>query len=163
MARASLIMGYKKCNHLGIENRHKVYPWTIFMAWSFVIPWLFFSTIRMDKIIWVKWPCDSLQIMRWNGTNHRTFWRSSQNNLTARTSQLLLFHLTHWQPALYQQGRTHLCSTQPSSFFDSFIHVAACKTAHEYKPIFRSLHPIQAMVNGDSHHRIISFLFFFHA
>ncbi|MBF1540570.1 MAG: hypothetical protein HXO00_04935 [Prevotella salivae] len=25
-ARASLIMGYKKRNHLGIENRHKVYP-----------------------------------------------------------------------------------------------------------------------------------------
>ena len=102
-ARASPIMGYKKRNRLGIANRHKVYPWTIFMAWAFLIPWLFIPTIRMDKIIWAKWPCDSLQIMRWNGTNHWTFWRSSQNNLTARTSQLLLFHLTHWQPTLYQQ------------------------------------------------------------
>ena len=100
-ACASLIMGYKKRNRLGIENRHKVYPQTIFMAWSFLIPWLFLPTIRMDKIIWARWPCNSLQIMRWNGTNHRTFWRSSQNNLTARISQLLLFHVTHWQPAPY--------------------------------------------------------------
>ena len=103
-ACASLIIGYKKSNRLGIENRHKVYPWTIFMAWAFIIPWLFIPTIRKDKIIWVKWPCDSLQIMRWNGTNYRMFWRSSQNNLTARTSQLLLFHVTHWQPALYHHS-----------------------------------------------------------
>ena len=103
-ARASLIIGYKKRNRLGIANRHKVYPRTIFMAWAFLIPWPFIPTIRMDKIIWVKWPCNSLQIMRWNGTNHRTFWRSSQNNLTARTSQLLLFHVTHWQSALYHHS-----------------------------------------------------------
>ena len=104
MARASLIIGYKKRNRLGIANRHKVYPRTIFMAWSFIIPWLFIPIIRMDNVIWAKWPCDSLQIMRWNGTNHRTFWRSSQNNLTARISQLLLFHVTHWQPALYHHS-----------------------------------------------------------
>ena len=103
-ARASLIMGCKRRNRLGIANRHKVYPWTIFMAWPFIIPQLFLPTIRIYKIIWVKWPCDSLQIMRWNDTNYRTFWRSSQNNLTARTSQLLLFHLTHWQPALYHHS-----------------------------------------------------------
>ena len=103
-ARASPIMGYKKRNRLGIANRHKVYLRTIFMAWSFIIPWLFLPIIRMDKIIWVKRPCDSLQIMRWNGTNYRMFWRSSQNNLTARISQLLLFHVTHWQPALYHHS-----------------------------------------------------------
>ena len=103
-ARSSLILGYKKRNRLGIENRHKVHPWTIFMAWPFVIPQLFLPIIRMDQIIWVKWPCDSLQIMRWNGTNYRMFWRSSQNNLTARISQLLLFHVTHWQPALYHHS-----------------------------------------------------------
>lgn len=103
-ARALLIMGYRKRNRLGIANRHKVYLRTIFMAWSFLIPWLFLPTIRMNQIIWAKWPCDSLQIMRWNGTNYRTFWRSSQNNLTARTSQLRLFHLTYWQPALYHHS-----------------------------------------------------------
>ena len=102
-ARASLILGYKKSNRLGIANRHKVYLRIIFMAWSFVIPWLFIPIIRMDNVIWAKWPCDSLQIMRWNGANYRTFWRSSQNNLTARISQLLLFHVTHWLPALYHQ------------------------------------------------------------
>lgn len=104
MARASLIMGYRKRNRLGIENRHKVYPWTIFMAWSFIIPQLFIPIIRIDKIIWAKWPCNSLQTMRWNGTNYRTFWRSSQNNLTAKTSQLLLFQVTHWQPAPYHHS-----------------------------------------------------------
>ena len=103
-ARASLIIGYKKSNCLELKNRHNLYYWSIFMAWAFLIPWLFLPTIRMDKIIWVKWPCDSLQIMRWNGTNYRTFWRSSQNNLTARISQLLLFHLTHWQSAPYHQS-----------------------------------------------------------
>ncbi|MFC2711788.1 MAG: hypothetical protein ACFN4M_00115 [Segatella salivae] len=36
-ARASLIIGYKKRNRLGIENRHKVYLRIIFMAWSFII------------------------------------------------------------------------------------------------------------------------------
>ena len=102
-ARASPIMGYKKRNRLEFENRLNLYYWTIFMAWAFLIPWLFLPIIRIDKIIWVKWPCDSLQIMRWNDTNYRTFWRSSQNNLTARISQLLLFHVTHWQPALYHQ------------------------------------------------------------
>ena len=102
-ARASLILGYKKSNCLELENRHNLYYWTIFMAWAFLIPWPFIPTIIMDQIIWAKWPCDSLQIMRWNGTNHRTFWRSSQNNLTARISQLLLFHVTHWLPALYHQ------------------------------------------------------------
>ena len=103
-ARSTPIMGYKKRNRLGIANRHKVYLQTTFMAWSFLIPWLFLPTIRIDKIIWVKWPCDSLQIMRWNGTNHRTFWRSSQNNLTASISQLLLFHVTHWQTTLYHHS-----------------------------------------------------------
>lgn len=103
-ARASLILGYKKRNRLGIANRHKVYLRTIFMAWSFIIPWLFIPTIIMNQIIWVKWPCDSLQIMRWNSTDYRTFWRSSQNNLTARISQLLLFHVTHWQTTLYHHS-----------------------------------------------------------
>ena len=103
-ACASLIIGYKKRNRLGFANRHKVYLQTIFMAWAFLIPWLFIPTIIMNQIIWVKWPCDSLQIMRWNGTNYRMFWRSSQNNLTARISQLLLFHVTHWQPALYHHS-----------------------------------------------------------
>ena len=37
-ARASLIMGYKKRNRLEIENRLNLYYWTIFMAWSFIIP-----------------------------------------------------------------------------------------------------------------------------
>ena len=104
MARASPIMGYKKRNRLEFENRLNLYYWTIFMAWAFLIPWLFLPIIRIDKIIWVKWPCDSLQIMRWNDTNYRTFWRSSQNNLTARISQLLLFHVTHWQSALYHHS-----------------------------------------------------------
>ena len=103
-ARASLIMGCKRRNRLGIANRHKVYPWTIFMAWPFIIPWPFIPTIIMDQIIWAKWPCNSLQIMRWNDTDYRTFWRSSQNNLTTRTSQLLLFHVTHWRPAPYHHS-----------------------------------------------------------
>lgn len=103
MARASPIMGYKKRNRLEFENRLNLYYWTIFMAWAFLIPWLFLPIIRIDKIIWVKWPCDSLQIMRWNDTNYRTFWRSSQNNLTARISQLLLFHVTYWKTTLYHQ------------------------------------------------------------
>lgn len=103
-ARATPIMGNKKSNCLELENKYNLYYWTIFMAWAFLIPWLFIPTIRMDKIIWVKWPCDSLQIMRWNGTNYRTFWRSSQNNLTARISQLRLFHVTHWRPAPYHHS-----------------------------------------------------------
>ena len=102
--RASLIMGCRKRNRLGIANRHKVYPWTIFMAWAFLIPWLFLPIIRMDKIIWAKWPCDSLQIMLWNDIDYRTFWRSSQNNLMVRMSQLLLFHVTHWRPAPYHHS-----------------------------------------------------------